>query len=410
MNHRLGHQRAVHVCLVDPATGAVSIPAGYNEAGAVPIPIEPLDTMPLDYPDEDQFVVPLSPKIISGPSGMTVLYRSLHVNGYKAFGWDIRATTHTGQQWTAPARLSRAAGFPDTSFGAVDGGASGLWLAYHACDLPGPISGGDVAPAAPQRLAYDKHAVANERVLVERVPLARSPLHSLVTRPVAVQAPQPKSRRIHPVDRSLDFDGTTYRLMYGDLHRHSLYSKCQSANDGHVLDHWRWAADVAALDFYAVTEHLDFLSYSEWAHTNESTTLMAGTAGVVPLYGFELTRQPGHTNFFYIDPQVGYDLRVACLSSAHLLQIWEKIDQWVPPGSVLAIRHHQGHTAAGATESFAARYEPLMEVVQSRGEFRAFAERFLQRGCQVGFAGASDHAMTALFPFSLTGAWATAPS
>lgn len=405
-SHRLGHQRAVHVRVIEAGTGAVSIPAGYNEAGAVPIPITPLDTMPLDYPDEDQFVVPLSPTIVPDGQGATVLYRSLHVNGYKAFGWDIRGMTHTGAGWTAPRRLSSGIGFPDTRYGAAFDENGDLWLAYHACDVPDPISGGDSAPAPPERFAYNKHAVANERMLVDRVRPSDEARAALETRSVVVLAPAPKLRRTQTVDRGLQFGSSSYRLLFGDLHRHSLYSKCQSANDGQVLDHWRWAADVAGLDFYAVTEHLDFLSYSEWAHTNESATLMAQTAGVVPLYGFELTRQPGHTNFFYVDPSVGHDLRIACLSSFHLSQVWEKLDRWTPPGSVLAIRHHQGHIRPEAIDSFAPRYERLLEVVQSRGEFRGFADRFLQRGCRAGFAGASDHAMTAPFPFCLTGAWA----
>ena len=86
--------------------------------------------------------------------------------------------------------------------------------------------------------------------------------------------------------------------------------------------------------------------------------------------------------------------------------MWPKLDAWVPAGSVLAIRHHQGHGQASVAETFAPRYEPLLEVIQSRGEFRAWDDQLLALGLEAGFVGATDHAYAAAFPRGLTGVWA----
>ena len=38
--------------------------------------------------------------------------------------------------------------------------------------------------------------------------------------------------------------GKTYRLCYGDLHRHTEFSNCRTSGDGCVLEHFRYAVDI----------------------------------------------------------------------------------------------------------------------------------------------------------------------
>jgi hypothetical protein len=210
------------------------------------------------------------------------------------------------------------------------------------------------------------------------------------------------ARNRAPVE--VTFEGTTYSLLYGDLHRHSIYSKCMSATDGDPLDHWRWVQDVAPLDFYALTEHLEYMSYLEWRRVEDlAESLAAG--GVLALCGFELAIPPGHTNFFYADQRVGYDLRVACLTSATLADVWPKLDAWLPEGSVVAIRHHQGHRGNDLAPTYAPRYEPLAEVIQSRGEYPDWVNSLRRQGFHVGVAGATDHSRSAPIVQGLTGLW-----
>ena len=394
-DHSLARARSLHVQVVDPQTGRWALSAGYDETGAVPLPLAPLQVGEAQRTFE-QFIVPLAARLLAGEQGLRVLYRSLHVRGNSVFGWDLSAITHTGESWGVPERLSAGVGFPDTQYGIAEDGTGGLWLGYHACDLPGLRDGGAAPLQPPQVARYHKHAVTNSRFLVERVhPTAGGAKASQVRqRPVVISAAESPPPPAAPVPRDLDIHGRCYHLLFGDLHRHSLYSKCQAANDGAVLDHWRWAVEVAQLDFYALTDHIDFLSQEEWQHTRATTTLMAGNAGVFPLYGFEWTIQSagGHANFFYLDPDIASDLRVACLTSPLISDVWDKLDAWLPSGSVLAIRHHlEQHSGPADIESFAPRYEPVIEVIQSRGVAIGLAERFWRAGCRAGVVGASDH-------------------
>ena len=435
-DHSLARARSVHVQVVDPRTGRWALSAGYDVTGAVPLPLAPLQVGETQQTFE-QFIVPMAPRLLAGEQGLRVLYRSLHTKGNSVFGWDLCAITNTGESWSAPERLSAGVGFPDTQYGIAEAGAhtaGGLWIGYHACDLPGLRDGGAAPDRPPQIARYHKHAVTNSRFLVERVhPTAGGAKVSQVRqRPVVIPAaesappaaaPVPLTARSAPPypaggigscrpggHRDLDIHGRRYHLLFGDLHRHSLYSKCQAANDGALLDHWRWAVEVAQLDFYALTDHLDFLSQEEWQHTRAATALMAGNAGIFPLYGFEWTINSagGHANFFYLDPDIASDLRVACLTSPLISDVWDKLDAWLPAGSVLAIRHHlEQHRGPAAIESFAPRYEPVIEVIQSRGVAIGLAERFWRAGCRAGVVGASDHSFPgAPFPFCLTGVWA----
>ena len=410
VDHSLARTRLVHVHALDPRTGKQALSAGYDETGAVPLPLAPLQ-VPEAKRTLEQFIVPMAARLLAGEQGLRVLYRSLHTRANSAFGWDLRATTHTGDDWSVPERLSTGVGLPDTQYGIAEDGEGGLWLGYHACDLPGPRDGGQTSPQLPKIVRYHKHAITNSRFVVERVhaTAAGASVSSVRQRPVVIPAAEPAPPTTALVPRDLDFNARRYHLLFGDLHRHSLYSKCMAANDGTVLDHWRWAVEVAQLDFYALTDHLDFLSQEEWRHCNAAAALMEGNAGVFPLYGFEWGGSAsGHVNFFYLDPDVGPDLRVAVLASSQIGDVWDKLDAWLPSATVVAIRHHrEQHAEPAAIQSFSPRYEPVIEVMQSRGEAIVLAERFWRAGCQAGVVGGTDHSFPgAPFPFCLTGVWA----
>jgi hypothetical protein len=209
--------------------------------------------------------------------------------------------------------------------------------------------------------------------------------------------------------RKLTVGAQTYDLLYGDLHRHSAYSRCMSSVDGDPLDHWRWAHDVEDLDFYAITDHLEHLSYVEWRRIEDLAEALADNGRVLPLLGFELAIPPGHTNFFYVDQAVGHDLRVACLSSIgkDLTSVWSKLDSWVPDGKVLAIRHYHTGTHQGddLIDTSAPKYEQVVEVIQTRNESPQWVQSLWRKGFRVGVVGSSDHSRIAPFPKVLAGLW-----
>ena len=408
LNHRFAHRRSIHVRVLDPTTGAQAIPMGHTAGGAVPLPVEAIDD-----PRQEEWVIPTAPKLVVGEAGIRLVYRRPEHAEYMGFGWGLWSVTPTGDGWSQAERLGTAVGFPDTPYGVVNGKDGALWAAAHACAYGHPVNGGERVTGTPSRRTFSKHAVSEDAVLVERV---EEPAVAHVT-PASVslrtlnasssgQTPGPAPQSPATVERSLARDGRKYELLFGDLHRHSAYSKCLAANDGDVVDHARWARDVGELDFYALTEHMEYMSYGEWRWTDRLASLLTRDSRVLALHGFETAIPPGHTNFFYVDERVGEAVRVAYLSSDRLEDIWPKLDSWVPEGSVLAIRHHQGHGQANVAQTFAPRYEPLVEIIQCRGEYRGWADRLLGLGLEAGFVGATDHAYAAAFPRGLTGVWA----
>ncbi|MGH2367084.1 MAG: hypothetical protein ACRDI2_02710, partial [Chloroflexota bacterium] len=450
LNHRFNHLRSLHAAVVvagdetgehgggEPNRlapldergylgGLVACPAPgrlvVGEAGRLPV-----HAVPFLHSAEEEFVNPLAPRVVATADGPVVFFRQFRSTAFKDFGWAIHAVRHTGHDWTVPEAVTAATGFPDTPYGVLAGVASSPvegprwrdWLvAYHAGEYP--------------RLpnTHPSRPVQRHRVLVERVaPPDPGSAHArampsissassvsaapndqpVVVRSVPLSPPSPASPANPPVPaarppaRRITADGRTYTLLYGDLHRHSAYSKCMSANDGDPLDHWRWVQDVAGLDFYAITEHLEYMSYVEWRRIEDLAERLAAGGGVLALCGFELAIPPGHTNFFYADQGVGRDLRVACLSSADLAAVWPKLDAWLSPEQVVAIRHHQGHRGDVAA-SYAPQYEPVVEIIQTRGEYPGWVQSLWRQGFRVGVVGASDHARGAPFVQGVTGLW-----
>ena len=406
MNHRFNHIRSLHAALItaskDGSLSSEHAPGQsvQGDPGQLPVP-----SVPFFDGEDPQFINPQAPRVRLSPEGHPVVFfrQFRRDRGGRDFGWVTCALRHTGEDWTVPVRLTDHAGFPDTPYGVVSTGpSSSAWvLAAHAGDRP--VDKPNQSP------------VANHRLVVEGVSLGQGSLDEQVGLHFASAAPpaQPPTRKGkapsgEPV-RDVAVEGQTYNLLFGDLHRHSIYSKCMSANDGDPLDHWRWANDVEELDFYAITEHLEYMSYVEWRRVEDLAEVLAASEDVLALGGFELAIPPGHTNFFYADQAVGQDLRVACLSSMDqdLSAVWPKLDDWIPAGKVVAIRHyHTGtHQSADVVDTYSPAYESVVEIIQTRGEFPQWVQSLWRKGIRVGVIGSSDHSRNAPFLQALTGLW-----
>jgi hypothetical protein len=53
-----------------------------------------------------------------------------------------------------------------------------------------------------------------------------------------------------------ELEGANYKVVWGDLHRHTDLSLCTSYMDGTIEDCYRYAIDVTDMDFMAVTDHI----------------------------------------------------------------------------------------------------------------------------------------------------------
>ena len=96
--------------------------------------------------------------------------------------------------------------------------------------------------------------------------------------------------------------GRTYQLYWGDLHRHSLVSRCTAGDEPSLEDFYRYAWDVNEYDFWAVTDHAENSTAYQWWSIQKIADLLHVPGRFVPLYGFEWTSaDTGHQNVIYGD-------------------------------------------------------------------------------------------------------------
>ncbi len=98
--------------------------------------------------------------------------------------------------------------------------------------------------------------------------------------------------------------GKTYRLVWGDLHRHTDISNCRTGFDGCIVEHYRYAYDLAGLDFLGTSDHTDvgkIYSPYEWWHTQRQVDAFHAPGLFASLYAYEREQSfPwGHRNIVF---------------------------------------------------------------------------------------------------------------
>jgi hypothetical protein len=98
--------------------------------------------------------------------------------------------------------------------------------------------------------------------------------------------------------------GMRYTLVFGDLHRHTDFSNCRTSEDGCALEHFRYALDMAALDFMGTSDHTDVAKkYDpyEWWQTQRLVDVFYAPGKFNSLYAYEREqRYPwGHRNVIF---------------------------------------------------------------------------------------------------------------
>ena len=93
-------------------------------------------------------------------------------------------------------------------------------------------------------------------------------------------------------------EGKTYRIVRGDMHRHTDYSR-DGALDSSLHETYRYALDAASLDFLAITDH--YPGEYVWWETQKSVERFHIPGTFVPLLGYErnLGFPNGHRNLVF---------------------------------------------------------------------------------------------------------------
>ncbi|MFA9429452.1 DUF3604 domain-containing protein [Egicoccus sp. AB-alg2] len=217
-----------------------------------------------------------------------------------------------------------------------------------------------------------------------------------------------------------EVEGVTRSLYWGDLHRHSLISRCTAADDPGIDDFYRYAWDVCDYDFWAVTDHAENSSDHQWWHIQKLADLFHVPDRFVPLYGFEWTSDHGHQNVIYGDVARGAPILSSTDEATDRPDtLWAALRQF-PRYPAITIPHHPGAAMVHYDWSYGDEsFLRLVEVFQScRGNYEhdgcfrqymdatlpgTFTVDGLRAGHRFGLVASSDHGYGA----SYVGVYAT---
>lgn len=198
-----------------------------------------------------------------------------------------------------------------------------------------------------------------------------------------------------PIKSPRDQTGTTdvankqYQLFFGDLHRHTDLSLCRVPLDGTIDDAYRYAIDVARLDFLGITDHSrdiaqgDPLSLLWWRSSKEVERHRLGSK-FLPFFAYERS----HSNT--ADHNV-ISLRSDMLRphTYPLPDFWTELDR-----DTITIPHQP--IRRNTWNYHDDRLRPLAEVFQGcrDNSIEEDLHRGLARGYHFGFIASSDHMST----------------
>jgi hypothetical protein len=198
-------------------------------------------------------------------------------------------------------------------------------------------------------------------------------------------------------ERPVRITSKEYHVYYGDLHRHTDLSLCFVPTDGTMDDAYRYAIDVAGLDFIGITDHThdlvmgDALSQVWWRSTKEVTRHEL-KGRFMPIYSYERSRSDTDHNVF--------SLRADMLRphTYPLPEFWKELD-----GDTFTIAHQPLNPKTWGSQDDAHR--PLLEIYQGCRDrsIEPAAHAGLSRGYLLGFICSSDHLSTSA---SYAGVWA----
>ena len=366
--------------------------------------VQPQSALPGRFADMAEL-----PNLTTGPKGeLQLVYRRVTVlnnqppNGPKIRQsrgiWNAYCTASTRDGWSDAAPLADSCGRNDMRLELAPGAGANV-VTFAADDR-----------VRQRSEVFGTHEVQWAKLPspIDAAPPAAKPLQQV---PKDEALPRDPGRNPDPV---WTVAGSRYELVYGDTHRHTDLSRCGMCNDGSLLDTYRYALDVAKLDFLAISDHdQDILRHRydrdsrpfdtyAWWRSQKIADLMHHPPYFCALYGYEhggsYQARGGHKN-------VIYEVRGRpCLEVDAPEALFKALGGY----NAIAIPHQ---LADGASKcdwtKWDGEYETVAEIFQARGNYERSAAPRLARdstqgfyyqdaidnGARIGVIASSDHGL-----------------
>jgi len=201
-----------------------------------------------------------------------------------------------------------------------------------------------------------------------------------------------------------------YQLVFGDLHRHTDLSLCFVPTDGTMDDAYRFAIDVARLDFLGITDHCRDLAQGDarsllWWRCRKEVSRHDLSPNFIPMHAYERSRGGEDHNVVSLRPDM---LRTFTYPHA---EFWKELD-----GDTLTIPHQtmckdipaNGEMPFGLNaRTWDVRddvHRPLLEIYQGCRDRSIERDAHFGLGKRhiFGFIASSDHLSTSA---SFAGVW-----
>ncbi len=373
--------------LLQPASRGLA-----DRQGIVPVPVDARGRR-----------LPVTPTVTTGPDGAVhLLYRQFRDQGNNDWGWCVDRMTYAGGKWSGPTRLEQKPGFQTSSVAARVRGDGTLLVACQACGYPGgrsPVKDGQ-SNIVLHRTSPE--ASASPKVTRAVLPAPRHRETFDVARPDP--SPRPTLETVEP----------SRKLLWGELHQHTSLSKDVPERDGSLWDAYRWALDVAALDFFATTDHTEMTSDYEARRARIWADLFQQGGGLTTLYGAEQNfSDTEHTNFFATTRRGSRLSRRARKRHGDLTTATAWLTDQGMRGEVLVVRHFHGRGPRTDSPHLRPAYERAIEAVQTRGFAPGALRHYLDQSARPGLVAGPDHSRPPggwggpwVYPYALTGLWA----
>lgn len=216
----------------------------------------------------------------------------LTVRYFKNYCWRVALLRYdpATKQWTEPVALTDSAYAQDRRTAAALGPDGSLWLAW-----PSDLRTSKLHKFVGFTLA--KVATDAELALV-------APQPNRAVEPFAPYINPDTPERPRDDRHSFTHDGVTYKLYWGDYHRHTDVSNCITANDGCVVEQFRYAYDMAKLDTLGTSDHTDIAKIYhpyEWWLNQKLVDVFYAPGFFNSMYAYEREQRwpHGHRNIVF---------------------------------------------------------------------------------------------------------------